>query len=104
MSSYTTVELLNISDDDAGSITIQPQRTLDTSSKPVALNGDIIALCDHDSETLILNWKTQEQALLKSFDSWQVMRLIHTILVIVHSVMCRTSLCMSSLLMGASSS
>jgi hypothetical protein len=68
-----TVELLSISDDDAGGITIQPQRTLDTSSKPIALNGDIVALCDHDSETLILNWKTQEKVLLKSPDTWQVM-------------------------------
>ncbi|KAF8556548.1 hypothetical protein OG21DRAFT_1408858 [Imleria badia] len=67
----TTVELLTISDDDAGGVTIQPLRTLDTSNKPVALNGDIVALCDHDSETLILNWKTQEQALLKSSDTWQ---------------------------------
>ncbi|KAF8442179.1 hypothetical protein L210DRAFT_3398248 [Boletus edulis BED1] len=78
----TTVELLSISDDSTGGITIHSRRILDTSSKPVALDGDIIALCDHDSETMILNWKTQEQALLRSPDTWQVMRLIHTLLVI----------------------
>ncbi|KAH0833471.1 hypothetical protein J3R83DRAFT_12592 [Lanmaoa asiatica] len=68
---YTTVEILTISDDDARGMTIQPRKTLDNSSKPIALNGDLVALCDHDSETLILNWKTQEQALLKSPDTWQ---------------------------------
>ncbi|KAG8212914.1 hypothetical protein J3R82DRAFT_11269 [Butyriboletus roseoflavus] len=68
---YTTVEILTICWDDACGITIHPRKTLDTSNKPIALNGDFIALCDHDSETLILNWKTQEQALLKSPDTWQ---------------------------------
>lgn len=84
MTSYTTVEILTISEDNARGIAIQPRKTLDTSSKPIALNGDFIALCDHDSETVLLNWKTQEQALLKSPDTWQVMRFIHTILVIMH--------------------
>ncbi|KAG9316058.1 hypothetical protein JVU11DRAFT_3725 [Chiua virens] len=68
---YTTVEILAISDDDADGVIIQSRRSLETLSKPIALNGDLLALCDHDSETLILNWKTQEQALLKSPDTWQ---------------------------------
>ena len=72
MSSHPTVEILSISVDDARGIAIEPQRTLDTSSKPIALDGDLIALCDHDSETLIVDWKTEEQALLKSPDTWQV--------------------------------
>lgn len=104
MSSITTVELLAIFADDVGGVTIQPQWTLNTPRKPVALNGDIVALCDHDSETLILNWKTQEQALLKSPDTWQVMKLIHMILDIVHSVTCRINHCMWSSFLGASSS
>lgn len=59
-----TVEILAISEDEAGVVRIQSQRTLDTPRKPIAVNGDVVVLCDHDSETLILNWKTQEQAQL----------------------------------------
>ena len=73
------VEILAISDDDGHGVTIESRRTLDTPFKPIALNGDFIALCDHDSETLILNWKTEEQALLKSPKTWQVTRFIYTI-------------------------
>lgn len=96
------VKILAISDDTRG-VTIKPCRTLDTSSKPIAMNGDFVAMCDHDSETLILNWKTEEQALLKSPDTWQVTRLIHTLLVIMHSTMRRTNHFMSFLPVETSS-
>jgi len=66
-----SVEILTISENEAGVVRILPQRTLDTPWKPIALNGDVVVLCDHDSETLILNWKTQEQALLKNPNGWQ---------------------------------
>ncbi|KIJ14407.1 hypothetical protein PAXINDRAFT_12772 [Paxillus involutus ATCC 200175] len=62
-----SVEILSLSHDDPTSgVEIQSVATLNTCHKPIALRGDLVALCDHDSETLILNWKTQEQCLLKS--------------------------------------
>ncbi|KAF9223291.1 hypothetical protein BS17DRAFT_781630 [Gyrodon lividus] len=66
------VEILSLSHDDKNSgIKLQSVATLDTSHKPIALRGDLVALCDHDSETLILNWKTREQCLLKSPETWK---------------------------------
>lgn len=70
--SHQRVKIFGIFDDDAHGTTVKPQRTLDTSRKPIALDGDLIALCDYYSETLVLNWKTDEQALLKSPDRLNV--------------------------------
>lgn len=71
-SSYSVVEILSIiSDVDLCQVSFCPITTLQTRYKPVTLRGDIIALSDHDSETLIMNWKTGNQYLLCSPDTWQ---------------------------------
>ncbi|KIJ62880.1 hypothetical protein HYDPIDRAFT_41578 [Hydnomerulius pinastri MD-312] len=67
-----SVEILSISNqDERPDPTIQRLATLDTCHKPITLSGDVVALSDHDSETLILNWKTRAQSLLKSPETWQ---------------------------------
>ncbi|KAF9233179.1 hypothetical protein BU15DRAFT_80381 [Melanogaster broomeanus] len=67
-----SVEILSLSHDDQTSgIKVQQMATLDTPHKPIALRGDLVALCNHDSETLILNWKTREQCILRSPETWQ---------------------------------
>ncbi|KIK95272.1 hypothetical protein PAXRUDRAFT_827185 [Paxillus rubicundulus Ve08.2h10] len=67
-----SVEILSLSHHDQTSgVEIQSVAILDTCHKPIALRGDLVALCDHDSETLILDWKTREQCLLKSPETWK---------------------------------
>ncbi|KAG6337110.1 hypothetical protein ID866_1984 [Astraeus odoratus] len=70
--SYAVVELLSLVFEDSTSrVSLQRTATLQSHYKPITLRGDIIALSDHDSETIIMNWKTGEQCLLSSPDTWQ---------------------------------
>lgn len=54
------IVLLNL--DDNG--TLHEIRTMDMNLRPVALTGDIMALTDDVSKTVIYNWKTNERAYL----------------------------------------
>ncbi|SJL17362.1 uncharacterized protein ARMOST_20912 [Armillaria ostoyae] len=46
-------------------------RSIDTDLHPVTLSGDVIALDDNVSQTLIYNWKTDERAHLDGVDDAQ---------------------------------
>ncbi|KAI5998795.1 hypothetical protein EDD15DRAFT_2241861 [Pisolithus albus] len=71
-SSHSVIEILSlVSETSPSRMSFHPMTTLQTRYKPVSLRGDIIALSDHDSETSIMNWKTGNQYLLRSPDTWQ---------------------------------
>ncbi|KAI6039849.1 hypothetical protein EDC04DRAFT_2568017 [Pisolithus marmoratus] len=71
-SSHSVVEVLSLASEDSPSnVSFRQLTTLQTRYKPVTLRGDIIALSDHDSETLVMNWKTGNRYLLRSPDTWQ---------------------------------
>ncbi|KAI6122225.1 hypothetical protein EDD16DRAFT_1477601 [Pisolithus croceorrhizus] len=71
-SSHSVIEILSlVSESSSSRISFRSITTLETRYKPSSLRGDIIALSDHDSETLIMDWKTGNQYLLRSPDTWQ---------------------------------
>ncbi|PBK61084.1 hypothetical protein ARMSODRAFT_1089930 [Armillaria solidipes] len=79
--------------DDDGSL--HEIRSIDTDLHPVTLSGDVIALDDNVSQTLIYNWKTDERARLDGVDDaqhdhcLQVIFTSSTVLVVrTHSIGC----------------
>ncbi|KAH7884787.1 hypothetical protein F5I97DRAFT_1501810 [Phlebopus sp. FC_14] len=68
----TSVEILSIVEQGSSSdVTFHLINSVHTRHRPVTLSGDLVALSDHDSETLVLNWRTQERSILRSPDTWQ---------------------------------
>ncbi|KAH7913642.1 hypothetical protein BJ138DRAFT_1099327 [Hygrophoropsis aurantiaca] len=68
------VEILTIRDaEHIGNLRFESIFSLDTMHKPVALRGDLLALADIQTETILWNWRTQAYATLRSegIESWR---------------------------------
>lgn len=63
-----------------GSYSFFPIASIESPLKPIKLCGDILAISDDISQTVIWNWKTRRSALLQhpndDTSMWQVGRLL----------------------------
>ena len=65
-SGHQSIELLTISSSDGEQLTFKSVCNIATGFHPVALQGDLIAFSDDASETVVMNWRRNTFALLKS--------------------------------------
>ncbi|KAH7928028.1 hypothetical protein BV22DRAFT_237197 [Leucogyrophana mollusca] len=67
------VEILSINSVERSCPRFESVISMDTSHKPITLKGDLLALADNETETVIWNWKTQAYVMLRSdgVDGWR---------------------------------
>ncbi|KAG6811607.1 hypothetical protein H0H92_006622 [Tricholoma furcatifolium] len=63
------VQLISLRRDKKGVFSLQPIFTLPSGMKPTKLHGDLLALSDEVSQTVIWNWRTRLSAVLLQPDS-----------------------------------
>ncbi|KAG5729342.1 hypothetical protein E4T56_gene9917 [Termitomyces sp. T112] len=77
------IHLLLLRSDQNGGLSIQTTVTISSSMKPTKLEGDLLAVSDEVSQTVVWNWRARTSAILKQPDGeaglWQPNRIIQVV-------------------------
>jgi len=69
MCSEHTVQLISLQVDACGASSLQTMRTIPSDLKPIKLHGDLLAISDDVSRTVIWDWRTGASAILQHLDN-----------------------------------
>ncbi|KAG6862113.1 hypothetical protein C0995_005925 [Termitomyces sp. Mi166 len=78
-----TVHLLSLRGDDNGEFSLQTTLAISSNMKPTMLEGDLLAVSDEISQTVVWNWRIRTSAILQQLDGeaglWQPNRIIQVV-------------------------